>query len=529
MSGIAGIIRFDGAPVDSSLVEKMTAAMPYRGPDGINHWVKGSVALGQCMMCTTPESLEETQPHSNEDESLVLVMDGWLSNWMELRTELLAKCAVLRSRADAELVLRAYQIWGSDCLRHIDGDFAFVIWDERQREVFCARDRMGNKPLYYHWNGRELVFASELAPILAHPSVPEAPNEGLIAEFLAGQWFTRGETLWIDVFRLIGAHNMRATVAGLKIELYWAPNLDDEPLYKRDEEYFEHYEELFADCVRRASRSQNPVAFEVSGGLDSSAVFCVAEELFRCGRLTASSIEGYTLDFTGDRHADEIGYARSVANHLGRKIREVAPFRPSNEWFRDRARTSRNFPGFPNGIMLIDMYCQMTANGHRVVVSGEGGDEWLAGTRLYYAQHLRRWELKQLYSCLKHDIAANGRRQAMRWLARFGIFAALPRGSRDVLREVKRNISLAAGNRERRCNSDSMYWLSPTMRRHVAERRELLRLRTNSMRCSVVHSHQLSLLYSPYSDHGSDHAEYISSTSLIERRMPMNDHRFVQF
>ena len=122
MSGITGIIRFDGAPVEAGLVEKMTAAMAYRGPDGIHHWVKGSVALGQCMLRTTPESIEETQPLANEDESLVLVMDGRVDNWEELRKELLAKGARLRTRADAELVLRAYETWGRECLARIDGD-----------------------------------------------------------------------------------------------------------------------------------------------------------------------------------------------------------------------------------------------------------------------------------------------------------------------------------------------------------------------------------------------------------------------
>ena len=101
--------------------------MPYRGPDGINHWVRGSVALGQCMLRTTPESLEETQPLTNEDESLVLVMDGWLSNWKELRAELLAKSVRLRTRADAELVLRAYETWGREVPRS-------------HRRRFCVRD-----------------------------------------------------------------------------------------------------------------------------------------------------------------------------------------------------------------------------------------------------------------------------------------------------------------------------------------------------------------------------------------------------
>ena len=169
MSGIAGIIHYHGAPVEPGLVEKMTNAMAYRGPDGINHWVKGSVALGQCMLRTTPESLEENQPLTNEDKSLVMVMDGRVDNWEELRRELLGRGAILRNRSDAELVLRAYETWGRECLVRIDGDFALSIWDARRQIVFCARDRIGNKPFHYHWNGNTLAFASDLHPILALP------------------------------------------------------------------------------------------------------------------------------------------------------------------------------------------------------------------------------------------------------------------------------------------------------------------------------------------------------------------------
>ena len=214
MSGIAGIIHFDGKPVETGQVEAMTAAMVYRGPDGIHHWRRGNVALGQCMLRTTPESLEETQPLTNEDSSLVLVMDGRVDNWEELRRELLGKRAVLRTRADAELVLRAYEVWGRDCLSHIEGDFALVIWDARRQQAFCARDRVGNKPFNYHWNGTTLVFSSELHPILALPWVPEVLNQGMLAEYLATEWISLDETLWQEVLRLKPSHCMIASGPG---------------------------------------------------------------------------------------------------------------------------------------------------------------------------------------------------------------------------------------------------------------------------------------------------------------------------
>ena len=298
MSGIAGILHFDGRPVEPGQVEAMTAAMQYRGPDGIHHWRKGNVALGQCMLRTTPESLEETQPLTNEDESLVLVMDGRVDNWEELRRELLGQGAVLRTRADAELVLRAYEVWGRECLRHIDGDFALVIWDARRHEAFCARDRMGNKPFTYHWTGSTLYFASEQQAILRQPEVPQVLNEGMVAEYLAAQWFSNTETLWQGILRLEAAHSMGVSPAGPTLNRYWAPDLQASLSFRNDAECAEHYRALLFDVVRRLSRSMAPIACEVSGGLDSSAIFAVADSLQRGRQFGAPGLEGYTLDFS---------------------------------------------------------------------------------------------------------------------------------------------------------------------------------------------------------------------------------------
>ena len=276
MSGIAGIVRFDGGPVEPGLIEKMTAAMPYRGPDGINHWVRGGVALGQCMLRTTPESLEETQPLCNEDESLVLVMDGRADNWEELRSELLSKGARLRTRADAELVLRAYETWGEDCLAHIDGDFAFAIWNARTHELFCARDRIGNKPFVYHWDGKTFAFASDIHALFSLPDIAKRPNDGMIAEFLANTWFSRDETLWAGIMRLLPATVLRAREKGLAHCNYWLPDFTATLPQDDDEELAEHYLGVLTEQVRRMSRSQAPLACEVSGGLDSSAIFAAA-------------------------------------------------------------------------------------------------------------------------------------------------------------------------------------------------------------------------------------------------------------
>ena len=218
MSGIAGIVRFDGGSIEPGQIERMVSAMAHRGPDGIDCCARGSVAFGHCMLRTTPESLEETQPLTNEDQSLVLVMDGRIDNWEELRGKLLTQNARLRTRADPELVLRAYEFWGQDCLDHIDGDFAFVIWDARRREAFCARDRMGANPFYYHWDGRRFAFASELHAILSLPWISEELNEGMLAEIISWEEISRDETLWKGIYRLVAARRMLVTSEGTQMQ-----------------------------------------------------------------------------------------------------------------------------------------------------------------------------------------------------------------------------------------------------------------------------------------------------------------------
>jgi len=217
MSGIAGIIRFDGGDAEPRLLEGMTAAMAHRGPDGIGHWVDGGGALDQCMLHTTPESLEEVQPLVSEDKHRVLVMGGRVDNWEALRSRLLERGCRLSTRSDAELVLKAYEAWGEDCLAYIDGDFALALGDGHRRALFCARDRIGAKPFYYHRDGQRLAFASEMKPIVALPWVKQEIDEGVIAAVIADDRCSLDETWWQCILRLVAAHRM--VIDGGRVQL----------------------------------------------------------------------------------------------------------------------------------------------------------------------------------------------------------------------------------------------------------------------------------------------------------------------
>jgi asparagine synthase (glutamine-hydrolysing) len=521
VSGIAAIISFDGAPVETGFIEKMTSAMSYRGPDGLSHWIEGAVALGQCMMRTTQESVEEMQPLLNEDESVALVMDGVLDNWAELRTELLEHGAKLRTRADPELVLRAYEAWGKECLAHLDGDFAIIVWNRRRREAFCARDRMGNKPFHYHWDGRRLIVASDLCSILALPSVPRMTNKGILAELLAGEWLSRDETIWRGVMRLVAAHYMIVDGKGPRIDCYWSPPLDKTNCYKREEQYFEHYREIFADCVRRTSRSHRPVAYEVSGGLDSSAVFCMAEHLRKKSRLPALTIRGYTLAFVEEGDDNELSYVRAVRDHLGVPIHESAPTSHPLAWFGKRAVEEQNFPGFPNAAMFTDMRKAMTADGCRVVLNGEGGDEWLGGSRLYYAEDLARGEWCALRRSYCADVARFGLREPSYWFLRHGLSHQLPAQIKDAVR------TLVRPSRSRLSNEG--YWLSGEMLQILEQRRSAITQNDRDQRRGEGQRRLALRLNDAFGAYVKERCERSGAGFGLEIRAPMHRRAYVEW
>lgn len=521
MSGIAGIIRFDGAPVEPGLVERMTAAMAHRGPDGCGHWRMGSVALGHCMFRTTPESLEESQPLANEDESLVLVLDGRVDNWEELRRKLLGRGTVLRDRSDAELVLRAYETWGRDCVSHIDGDFALVVWDSRRRTAFCARDRMGNRSLHYLWDGSTLAFSTDLHPLFALPWFVPLQNEGLLSEYLAAEWYSRDETLWQGILRLTAAHVMEVDHRGPRPENYWTPDPWATLPYSTEGEYFEHYRALLAETVARQSRSHRPVAFQVSGGLDSSAVFCVAEQLHRRGSLKAPSLAAYTFAFHEDSKANEVEYARAVSTFLGVPIHEVPPSRMTLSWYDERARVQRDFPGYPNGVMCAGLMQRAADDGSRVVVTGQGGDHWLDGTRTYYAEELASHNWPALWDAFSADARAGGPLQAVEGLLRHGLFRVLPAPLRM---RIKGMVQRVRGGTHR-----DPYWLSPAMRNALEQRRNAAVVQGRSRPGGHFREQLFWNLYDGLMAQVIERFEREGARAGVELRHPFWDHRMAQF
>lgn len=282
MSAIAGIIHFDGKPVESGQIEKMTSALSHRGLDGIGHWVKGPVGLGHCMLRTTPESLAETQPLVTHNGKLVIVMDGRIDNASELRRELKAQGFEPRTCTDTELVRGAYLHWGEDSPKHLLGDFAFAIYDTREERLFCARDHVGGRPFYYVCNDQYFAFSSEDETLLGFPGVTAAPNEELVAALLVPTLSdVNYQQSWLrDVSTLPPAHTLTVSARSpVMVRKYWQLVVGDELRFANDRECEEAFLDVFGEAFRCRLRSTGRVAAMMSGGLDSASIAAMAKRL----------------------------------------------------------------------------------------------------------------------------------------------------------------------------------------------------------------------------------------------------------
>lgn len=515
MSGIAGIITFDGSPVEHGLLDGMIGAMAHRGPDGTSTWSETSAHLGHAMMCTTPEALSEEQPLVSEDGGFVLVMDGRIDNTERLRSDLLASNAKLRSRCDAELVLHAFLLWGDECWARLHGDFAIAIWDHRRRVLHCARDRVGFKPFYYHFDGHRFAFASEIRPLLELPWVKCEPNYLFDAALIAWQGLAPNETHWLGIERMQPAHYAIVDCNGMRPTCYWRPDVGSVSKYKRPEEAAEAVRAALTDAVRRLSRCHKPLGFEVSGGLDSSTLFCIADQLSHEGRLGAPSMAGYTLNFEGDRTADEIAYARAVGAHTGRKIHEVAPFLPPTDWFSAFANAHGSYPPLPTDAMSIRLYRALKATGAVTVIGGLGGDEMLSVGPEAYAEALAFRDGTALRALIAGAYKAGGLVPAGWELLRHGFYGVLPTPLRSLVQTILPTAWKAEG-------SGKSKYLTADAQRLLAAQSAHNDLQP-SVTLEAVRARRSRCLISPLSQFLKEQMELTYASEGIEIRSPYFD------
>jgi asparagine synthase (glutamine-hydrolysing) len=286
MSGILGIYYPNGQTVDPENIQQMVDKLAHRGPDGADIWCSQSVGLGHRMLWTTPESLLEKLPMVSEDGNLVITSDCRIDNREELLSRLQMGNCLPEKVTDTQLILAAYQEWGEDCPQHLLGDFAFAIWDGKEQKLFCARDHMGVKPFYYYVSENVFVFGSEIKALFCLPEVPRRLNEIRIADYLTLMMEDRVITSYQDILRLSPAHSLVINKSGIQTQCYWSLDPNREIKLDSDVAYASEFRRIFTEAVRCRLRSAFGIISQLSGGLDSSSVTCVARDILTTERKT---------------------------------------------------------------------------------------------------------------------------------------------------------------------------------------------------------------------------------------------------
>ncbi len=404
MSGIVGLWNFNGAPIDVSLLQRLTAAIAHRGPDAQGFWVDGPVGVAACLLRVAPESLHEVQPAVRPGEAVV-VFDGRLDNREEILAETQFSGAISAASSDSALVLAAYCRYGDKFVERLNGDFACAVFDIRRRQLLLARDYLGIRPLYYARAGDTFLFASEIKAILAYPGFPRVPNEDALAVFLAQgiSQDARGQTLFSGVLDCPPARLLTVTPSKTLVTRHWSFENISVPPAKSPSEHLENFRWHFERAVRRRIRSAYPVAVSVSGGLDSSSVFCVAETLRRSSPSSVAPIVGVTQTYPQASPADERHYIAAIERQFGVKIVDV----PAEASGPDSSRTTQ-LGIWHTELPLLDaqwneshvFYQAVAATGSRVMLSGHPGD-LVAGEQSHLVDLFNHFKFAELWARLR--------------------------------------------------------------------------------------------------------------------------------
>jgi asparagine synthase (glutamine-hydrolysing) len=429
MSGIVGTYRLDGAPAEAAALTQMTDALAHRGPDGTGRWREGSVALGQLMLHTTPESLHETLPLTDPSGRFTITADARIDNRADLIGRLGVNGKPTEEIADSELILAAYKTWGADCPDKLLGAFAFAVWDEREHRLFCARDHYGVKPFfYYHRPGRLFAFASEIKALLCLDAVPRTLNErGIARHMLMPVEDNAADTFYEDVRVLKPAHAGLVRPGAFHEHRYWALDPEREVRLGSDEAYAEALRERFVEAVRCRLRSAYPVGAMLSGGLDSSAVTCTAAHLQNedpgahgRGRLhTLSAVFDNVPESDERSFIEQVTSTYDVEPHYFHADRH-SPLADLDAtlWHLDRPNESGNL------YLNWNLYRTARRHGARVVLSGFDGDTTLSHGRhhLNVLARAGRWRaLLPEVRAYAQRIGEPWKEVVWAWIRKFGV------------------------------------------------------------------------------------------------------------
>ena len=385
MCGIAGWANLENNSsqnTSEAVLHSMCERMKHRGPDSEGLWLDESVALGMRRLSIIDLHTGE-QPVYNEDKSIVVVMNGELYNFREVRSELEKRGHKFETQTDTEILPHLYEEYGEAMLERINGMFTFALWDKNKKKLLIARDRFGEKPLYYGVFDGKLIFASEPKVLLEHPAVKAEINTDALRQYLSFDYVPAPASIYKNIYKLPAAHFLTLENGEMKTRRYWNLTFHKNGNTPTIEKAATDLRELLADAVRMRLVSDVPLGILLSGGVDSSTVAAFATQ------FSTEKVKTFSIGFEEDSF-DESKFARQVATHLGTEhyedklsVEKAADLISEiGAWLDEPMSDGSLIPTF-----LLSRFVRKYVT---VALGGDGGDEIFAGYPMYYGHKMAR-------------------------------------------------------------------------------------------------------------------------------------------
>ena len=383
----------DSVENEHEIIKKMTRTLEKRGPDDENIWLQRHVAFGHRRLAVVDlEGGKQPMTRGEVGNRFTITYNGELYNTEDIRKELLARGHTFSAHSDTEVLLKAYMEWEEECVHHLNGIFAFAIWDEKKEKLFMARDRLGVKPLFFKKDGGTLYFGSELKAILAHPKVKAELDYTGLAEILGlGPSRTPGNGVFIGVEELRPAHGLSFSKEGFHVWRYW--NVESKPHLDSFEETVEKVRFLLSDAITRQLVSDVPLSTFLSGGLDSSAITAFAAEAFK--KEGKGTLHTYSIDYEeNDRYFTKSDFQPNADSKWIQMMTDT--FQTEHHYceidnqtlfeYLEEATLAKDLPGMADIDSSLLWFCQQVKQGFVVSLSGECADEFFGDYPWFYRE-----------------------------------------------------------------------------------------------------------------------------------------------
>ena len=377
MCGITGLVHFNRErAISPGVLKKMSHSIYHRGPDDEGHYIHQNVGLGFRRLSIIDLSTGH-QPLSNQNESIYIVFNGEIYNYLEQRQKLIQKGYIFKTTTDTEVILHLYEEYGVDCLQYLRGMFAFAIWDGNRQQIFCARDRFGIKPFYYYTDNEKFVFGSEIKAILKSEDIDKTISIDALDSYFAFGYITSDLSIYKNIKKLQPAHYLLLSFKDkptIQIKRYW--EIHFQPDYSKSENRWqEEIEECFSETVKLHMISDVPLGAFLSGGIDSSSVVAMM------ARNSERPVKTFSIGFK-EQKFNELKYAREVANKYGCEHHEQI-VEPESIGLLSKLVGAYDEP-YADSSAIPTYYVSQLARKHvTVALSGDGGDELFAGYNSY--------------------------------------------------------------------------------------------------------------------------------------------------